>query len=63
MAERSLLLRKYGLKGDKMGSRQDWKKRVQSINLRDCWEEVERKSSLSWYRLVKEMTGMEQYTK
>lgn len=63
MAEHGLLLRKYGLKGDKMGSGQDWKERVHSINLRDCWEEVERKSSLSWYRLVKEVAGLEQYTK
>ena len=39
MAECGLLLRKYGLKGDKMGSGQDWKERVQSINSRDCWEE------------------------
>ena len=37
---------------------QEWKERVHSINSRDWVEEVEGKSSLSWYRKVKEVAGL-----
>ena len=61
-----LLLRKYGLGDYEMGSVQEWKERVHSINSRDWVEEVEGKSSLSWNvnRMVKEAAaGLEQYTR
>jgi len=42
-----------------MGSVREWKERIHSINSRDWIEE----SSLSWYRMVKEIAGLEQYTR
>ena len=38
--------------------RQKWKK---ACNDQDCWEEVESKNSLGWYRMAKNEFGLETY--
>ena len=56
------LLRKYGLESE-TGSAKEWKERVHERNCRDWMEEVEGKSSLKRYRMVKDEAGLEEYTR
>ena len=61
--EYDVLLRKYGLEGRETGSAKEWKGRFHDKNCRDWMEEIEGKSSLKWYQLVKEEAGLEEYTR
>ena len=61
--EYGLLFRKYGLEGSKTELAKEWQKNVHEKNCRDCMEEIEGKSSLKWYQMVKEEAGLEDYTR
>ena len=46
---------------EEVGSAAAWKKRIVEQNWEDWHEEVEKKSSLKWYKMVKEEAGTERY--
>ena len=62
--EYEMLLRKYGLEEaeeEESGSAAAWKRKIEKQNWEDWQEEVDRKSSLKWYKKVKEEYGPEKY--
>ena len=62
--EYEMLLRKYGLEEaeeEESGSAAAWKRKIEKQNWEDWQEDVDRKSSLKWYKKVKEEYGPEKY--
>ena len=49
------------MEGREIGSAKEWKERVHEKNCRDWMEEG--KSSLKWYRMLKDEAGQEEYTR